>query len=294
MPQNRSFSVATIGLSKIEQQMLTRIFWLSKSRRRGYALVDVEAGVSPDIVIVNADDAGAMARWRSMLSAQMPAPQLVMAYHQTPPDTDGTVLRCSPFLASRVLAVLDNLTVTGLGFIPELVIGGGDGQANDDQGALAELAEHTPLPSTGPACRVLVVDDSLAVRKQLELELRLCKTSVDFAESGERALDLLARHTYDIAFLDVVLPGIDGYQVCKALKKGRNKKSTIAVMLTSKASPFDRVRGKLSGCNAYLGKPLSHDDFRQAMTPFMEAVSERHTTGADEVPEAHPGVLLAG
>jgi twitching motility two-component system response regulator PilG len=78
----------------------------------------------------------------------------------------------------------------------------------------------------------LVVDDSLPVRKQIELELKLLGVNADFAETGEQAFKLLDNKSYDIVFLDVVLPGIDGYQVCKTIKKDIMMKQTPVIMLT--------------------------------------------------------------
>ena len=74
---------------------------------------------------------------------------------------------------------------------------------------------------------------------------------------------------YDIIFLDVVLPGMDGYQVCKNIKRNPVIKHTPVVMLTSKSSPFDKVRGSMAGCNAYLTKPVDYDKFHHVLDQFM-------------------------
>ena len=73
-------------------------------------------------------------------------------------------------------------------------------------------------------------------------------------------LNFYREKKYDIIFLDVVMPGADGYEVCKAIKKGNN---TYVVMLTSKKSPFDKIRGTMSGCNAYITKPPSDQRLKQ-------------------------------
>jgi twitching motility two-component system response regulator PilG len=71
-------------------------------------------------------------------------------------------------------------------------------------------------------------------------------------------------------FLDVVLPGIDGYQVCKLIKSNKQAiKKTAVVMLTSRSSPFDKLRGSLAGCDEYLTKPLDEDRLLEVIAKFL-------------------------
>ena len=144
-----------------------------------------------------------------------------------------------PLLPSRVLKILDQA-------------------ANETQ--LTEAYLH----------RALIVDDSQAVRISVQLELKKLDVSSDCAESGEQALAFLNGNSqYDIIFLDVVLPGVDGYNLCKTIKKDKLRKYTPVVMLTGKSSPFDRVRGKLSGCDTYLTKPVSRGDFQDVVQKYL-------------------------
>jgi len=84
---------------------------------------------------------------------------------------------------------------------------------------------------------------------------------VHTAETGEQAIDYINKNYYNLIFLDVVLPGIDGYQLCKIFKKDKTRKKTPVIMLTSKSSPFDRVKGALAGCDTYLTKPVKQETF---------------------------------
>ena len=119
------------------------------------------------------------------------------------------------------------------------------------------------------AARALVVDDSKTVQNQILRELTSCKLNADIAETGEQALKMVDMKHYDIIFLDVVLPGMDGYQVCKNIKRNPVIKHIPVVMLTSKSSPFDKVRGSMAGCNAYLTKPVDYDKFHHVLDQFM-------------------------
>lgn len=117
--------------------------------------------------------------------------------------------------------------------------------------------------------QVLVVDDSLPIRHYLSLRLpQLCTSPMDveFAETGEAALELIQQHPFDMVFLDIILPGIDGYQTCKQLKAIR---PSYVVMLTSNKSPFDRIRGTMSGCDAYLTKPPLDEQLTEVFSRMM-------------------------
>ena len=114
-----------------------------------------------------------------------------------------------------------------------------------------------------------MVDDSSPVRKQIELELNYFGIKVDTAATGEQAIDFINNKSYNLIFLDVVLPGIDGYQLCKSLKRGKTKKKTPVIMLTSKSSPFDRVKGALAGCDSYLTKPVKQETFQKVVKKYL-------------------------
>ncbi len=102
----------------------------------------------------------------------------------------------------------------------------------------------------------LIIDDSAAIRKQLELELRDAGISADFAESGEEALEKIEDNEYDLVFLDIIMPGIDGYETCRAMRAKASYKKTPIIMLSGKTSPLDEVQGVIAGATTYLTKPV--------------------------------------
>ena len=87
----------------------------------------------------------------------------------------------------------------------------------------------------------------------------------DQADSAEAAMRRLEHGAYDLAFLDVVMPGTDGYELCRKIKHNNYLRAMPVLMLTSRSSPFDRARGALSGCDSYLVKPITWDIFSQAV-----------------------------
>jgi len=118
---------------------------------------------------------------------------------------------------------------------------------------------------THASIRALVVDDSTTVRRLMELTLTPIGIQLDFTDNGEDALALVKQGRYDIIFLDILLPGIDGYRVCKTIKSDKLTKNVPVVVLTSKDSAIDKVRGKMAGSNVYLTKPLDRNELIQAI-----------------------------
>lgn len=119
--------------------------------------------------------------------------------------------------------------------------------------------------------KALVVDDSTTVQRLMGLALQPLQIEVDIAGTGEDAQRLLQQNTYDIVFLDVMLPGIDGYQVCKSIKNNKATKSTPVIMLTSRDSAFDKVRGIMAGTDLYLTKPLESSQITAAARKYIRS-----------------------
>jgi CheY-like chemotaxis protein len=117
--------------------------------------------------------------------------------------------------------------------------------------------------------RVLAVDDSPLMRTFLQNKLQPYGIQPEFASSGEEALFKISKQHYDMIFLDVMLPGMDGYDVCKMIKKNKDNSLMKVVMLTSKDKTFDKIRGTMAGCDGYLTKPV--DEMK------LRAIIERHT-----------------
>jgi CheY-like chemotaxis protein len=117
--------------------------------------------------------------------------------------------------------------------------------------------------------RVLAVDDSPLMRTFLQNKLQPYGIVPEFAASGEEALFKISKNHFDMIFLDVMLPGMDGYDVCKMIKKNKDNSLMKVVMLTSKDKTFDKIRGTMAGCDGYLTKPV--DEMK------LRAIIERHT-----------------
>lgn len=101
---------------------------------------------------------------------------------------------------------------------------------------------------------VLICDDNEAIHNGLRSYLLEEKFDVLSAYDGESALELLRRNTVDVILLDIMLPGIDGYEVCREIRK---KSDVYIIMLSAKGDEIDRIIGLELGADDYVTKPFS-------------------------------------
>jgi two-component system cell cycle response regulator len=123
-----------------------------------------------------------------------------------------------------------------------------------------------------PVESVLVVDDSATVRAFLSAKLTPFRFNVDFAVDGESAVAMTRDKAYTCVLLDVMMPGIDGYEVCKEIKAVNGGAVPAVVLLSGKSSSLDKLRGNLSGCDAYLTKPVAEDELLATIARFLPGV----------------------
>jgi CheY-like chemotaxis protein len=135
--------------------------------------------------------------------------------------------------------------------------------------------------------KVLIVDDSDVALKFMQSRLRHFGYEGQLARSGEEALTMTAKDDYQFVFLDVMMAGLDGYQTCRAIKQNKGKRPTIpvVVMLTSRGGTIDKIRGSMSGCDAYLTKPLNEQQLgmvlaQHAATSIKKASPPPGASGA--------------
>ncbi len=105
-----------------------------------------------------------------------------------------------------------------------------------------------------PVITILVVDDEERIRRLLRMYLEKEGFTIEEAEDGETALKKALEHNYDLILLDVMLPGIDGVEVCERV---RQEKATPIIMLTAKGEESNRVQGFEVGVDDYVVKPFS-------------------------------------
>ena len=104
--------------------------------------------------------------------------------------------------------------------------------------------------------RLLVVDDEVELARSLRDGLAADGFAVDVAHDGDVALELAAEHDYDAIVLDIMLPGVNGWLVCRALRARDDW--TPVLMLTAKDGDLDEAEALETGADDYLRKPFSH------------------------------------
>lgn len=288
----------------------------TSGRAHAYALLDAAnahhteghaAPQIPHITILDPDNAAAALAWQSFKEqahqqGQHEPAQLWITH--TAPQEPGKHFLLRPLAPTKMLALLDlianrvvlqsKVTTQSIASVPAAAaqINAPVSMANAVKVSQPATSQTTvPMTAVSPtaavaptataftpkcAFRALVVDDSSTVRIKIESELLPMGVASDCAETGEQALQMLAKHEYDIVFLDIVLPGADGYEVCRKIKHNRDTKRVPVVMLTSKSSPFDRIRGSLAGCSTYLTKPVDHANFHAVVEKYLaQALAQR-------------------
>lgn len=280
--QQRTFTVVSYGLEEKDMFVLERIFAVTQGRTRSYVLQKNNNQKVADIAIVNVSKKEAIRAWGSKhldTNGKSQCPTLLVG--ATKPKNTRYRYTPLPFFATRILKTLDEITVEELKYTPEFKIQDNEDIIADERDLVgtasnlskndvASIIKKGDVEGRLKRKKILVVDDSLPVRKALDMKLTLMKYDVTMASSGQQAIDILEDAQFDAIFLDVVMPGVDGYEVCKKIKRNKMKKHMPVIMLTSKSSPFDKVKGKLAGCDTYLTKPLEHEQFQKVVMGYVE------------------------
>ncbi len=117
---------------------------------------------------------------------------------------------------------------------------------------------------------ILCVDDDPVTQELLREILSSLGCEVFRAKSGEEALELITREKIDLIFLDIVMPGMDGFEVCKTIKQVERTRSIPVVMITSLISKEDRIKGIEAGAEEFLTKPFDRAEVLAWVKMFLK------------------------
>jgi twitching motility two-component system response regulator PilG len=283
---NDQYLVDVIGFNEVERSMLSSIFALAARRDPGFAQYEPGMpGRTPDLYLVDADNREALNQFQVLHQrAKLPAVLVGAGSHG-----GAWPVLARPLQWAKLLQMLED-TLGAADEVPVAVpVAASDSSSSlrrSHPGHGTRTMSRTLPPEAAPdeatkkrmlGDTVLVVDDNATVRAFMQAKLAPYGFEVDFAETGEEAVGLSGSNEYTCVFLDVVLPGIDGYQVCKLVKANKQAiKKTAVVMLTSRSSPFDKLRGSLAGCDEYLTKPLDEDRLLEVIAKFLPGSRKHH------------------
>ena len=145
-----------------------------------------------------------------------------------------------------------------------------DTQVRDLTIRLAEIEERESLQSLQMRGRVImVIDDSATVRKLISGKLEKSGHEVICAEDGLEALAKLNEIMPDLILLDINMPRMDGYQVCKLIRSNDATKDIPVVMISGKDGFFDKVRGRMSGSTGYITKPFGPETLMKMVETYI-------------------------
>lgn len=117
--------------------------------------------------------------------------------------------------------------------------------------------------------RVLIVDDEANIRIALEFLLSNAGYAIESAASGEEALEKIKTYRPQTILLDVMMPGIDGYEVAHRIRKTKELSNVSILFLTAKGEPADRMQGYATGAEFYLTKPFDNQELLDCVEELM-------------------------
>ncbi len=260
--------VSQIGLSAREVTVLKSMFGVLPQLKNSHVFVDLDEGIKPNVVLLNADSHQAIADWKVFAANTRGVVPVLTSATKSGESVKHLklIFMSRPITVKRLLNMLEQVVAASLS-------------------ARKARARSMSTKDKQDYFRILVVDDSLSVRKYMELKLPEIISgpmAIEFASNGRDAMEYIWAKDVHLVFLDVIMPGMDGYNVCKAIKA---EKLSDVIMLTGKKSPIDRVRGSLSGCDAYLTKPPQDRKLREVVQQSLkrlgrEGINSLHETSS--------------
>lgn len=308
---DKQFRIGLLGLTQLERLTVTSVCSLTQSRTRGFEVLPPERCVEADIMLVDADDARALQLWNAspvrrnghpalMISRD---PQVLTAYPYSLSRAGfaARLVRQLDQITMQEFRYFRSMTIggehaatgafarTGRGEIDARDMGTSayaqfDNSSIDDTAPYPQLqpgaaASRASEPvgmgtSTNPGLhalpRALVVDDCLVVQAKMRALLSMHGLTSDLVDNAEQGVELMRTNRYAIVFLDIVLPGMDGFTACRQMK-AIDRTFTPIVMLSSRGSAIDRMRGHMAGCQRYLTKPIAVDTLQRVLCDFIPA-----------------------
>lgn len=245
MPAESELKLLIKGFSSTERQILQGAVMLSRRRLPHLKLIADADGQTADVVMVDGANAAAM-QW---------------AANQDWLKTKAVIWVDGSAATFGHLVVRRPVQWPGISILLARALEQGPRKTTD--------AGSTPTTVMSTRRSMLVVDDSLAVRAHLRSLLEARGYLVTDASSAEAGIEAAAKTSYACILMDVLMPGMDGYEACRRIKgKAQSGNGPAVVMLTSKSSSFDRIRGKMAGCDAYLTKPVATADLYDILSRY--------------------------
>jgi DNA-binding response OmpR family regulator len=125
------------------------------------------------------------------------------------------------------------------------------------------------LPTTQLSQPILVIDDEPYILRSLSYLLQREGYAVETASNGEQGLQRVRSLRPKLVFLDIMMPQMNGYEVCEQIKQDPNLEDTYVIMLSAKGQQIDRERGLLGGADEYMTKPFSPSEVARRIRAIL-------------------------
>lgn len=236
--------ISYIGLDDQEIAIIQSLCNSEIRLNENFILGELDAEQNVDMIFINGDDQQAVNKWKMISSAHSEAVPVMLCSGGNSFSDFYTVQK--PLMFKSLMQTLDSLTSTPL----------------DD------IDDNIDVKSA----HILVVDDSFPARQFMKFKLEelipaSLNIKVDFADSGEKALRAIKSAPFDLVFLDVTMPGRDGYEICTLIKQS----SLVQVaMLTGLKETVNKIKGDSAGCDYYLTKPPKDEELMNVITSTFD------------------------
>jgi len=128
------------------------------------------------------------------------------------------------------------------------------------------------------AKEILIVDDEPSIVIPIQFLMEQQGYSVMVAENGEDALDIIHKYSPDLVLLDIMLPGIDGYEVCEIVRLNPKYRHIKIIFLTAKGREVEIAKGLALGADAYITKPFSNAEVVAKVKALLLEINEETGT----------------
>jgi len=118
--------------------------------------------------------------------------------------------------------------------------------------------------------KILIVDDEPNIVLPLQFLMERNGYATTVAQSGEEALEAISKEKPDLVLLDIMLPGIDGFEVCEIVKLNPDLKHIKIIFLTAKGRDVDIAKGMVLGADEYIAKPFSNKQIVESVRKLLE------------------------
>jgi len=120
--------------------------------------------------------------------------------------------------------------------------------------------------------KVLVVDDDVFIRRMIEIRLKAADVNVIEAENGEEAVEKTISERPDLIIMDIMMPQMDGFQACEAIRSNTKISGTPILMLTARGQQIDLEKAMALGILEYITKPFSPKELAKKVVKRLNAV----------------------